>query len=55
MLFSAEQGYLCVTQALQVAAKMSREVAEACEKINWAGVEEVFVFSYLPTLINFDL
>merc|ERR1712240_432947 len=24
----------------QVAAKMSREVAEACEKINWAGVEE---------------
>ena len=26
---------------LQVAAKMSREVAEACEKINWAGVEEV--------------
>jgi len=27
----------------QVAAKMSREVAEACEKINWAGVEEVIV------------
>merc|ERR1712013_672591 len=27
----------------QVAAKMSREVAEACEKINWAGVEEVVV------------
>ena len=28
---------------LQMAAKMSREVAEACEKINWAGVEEVIV------------
>ena len=30
-----------VGELLQVAAKMSREVAEACEKINWAGVEEV--------------
>ena len=28
---------------LQMAAKMSREVAEACERINWAGVEEVRV------------
>ena len=28
-------------KTFQVAAKMSREVAEACEKINWAGVEEV--------------
>ena len=25
---------------LQMAAKMSREVAEACERIKWAGVEE---------------
>ena len=28
---------------LQMAAKMSREVAEACERIKWAGVEEVRV------------
>ena len=28
-------------QWAQVGVRMSREVAEACERINWAGVAEV--------------
>ena len=31
---------------------MSREVAEACEKINWAGVEEVFVFFFVTFYLH---
>ena len=40
-LYKADNNGSINLKILQMAAKMSREVAEACERINWAGVEEV--------------